>query len=243
MNYFTFTSTNIVTDRLTKHIILDEAMVWFCTLGGGFSSLGDNCTGAAEVAGKISLMQMRLALEIGSPVIQAKAKLWFAQSLLQRGLLRASARLLRLTAYQRWLTQSPQNSLHFKDNVAKHVPIPNVRDQETILGRPLPTDQPGIRGSVSGHTCTLQYSSWVVEVREPSHCGKVQEWKPRMSKDTPADRRIDLMAVGIWERLRHSWRCRKRHAVVSLQNDMQYIDRRPKRCYRFPDLSALLNSL
>ncbi|GAA56158.1 hypothetical protein CLF_110168 [Clonorchis sinensis] len=100
MNYFTFTSTNIVTDRLTKHIILDEAMVWFCTLGGGFSSLGDNCTGAAEVAGKISLMQMRLALEIGSPVIQAKAKLWFAQSLLQRGLLRASARLLRRSVVQ-----------------------------------------------------------------------------------------------------------------------------------------------
>ncbi|KER31654.1 hypothetical protein X801_04148 [Opisthorchis viverrini] len=143
-------------------------MVWFCTLGGGFSSLGDNCAGAAEVAGKISLMQLRLALEIGSPVIQAKAKLWFAQSLLQRGFLRTSARLLRLV---------------------------------------------------------------------------YREWKPRMSKDTPADRRIDLMAVGLWERLRHSWRCRKRHAVVSLQNDVQYVDRRPKRRYRFPDLSALLNSL
>lgn len=96
--------SNIVLASLNKFILLEEAMAWFSTLGGGFSSLGENFISAAEIAGTISVVQLMLAMEIDSPIVQAKARLWFAQSLMQRGFLREAARILR-SIYLQWKPQ------------------------------------------------------------------------------------------------------------------------------------------
>ncbi|VDP55857.1 unnamed protein product [Schistosoma mattheei] len=85
----------VVISRLVKAIVIEESMAWLSTLGGGYSSLGDHSDYAASLAGTVSLFQMSLALEINSPVLLAKSQLWFAQSLMQRGYLKNSAKILR----------------------------------------------------------------------------------------------------------------------------------------------------
>ncbi|KAL5112769.1 hypothetical protein TcWFU_008624 [Taenia crassiceps] len=85
----------VVAHHLYRHIILQEAMSWLSTLGGGFSCLGDKCEDAAEIAGEISLRQMYLALSMEIPVFQARCRLFFAQSLMQRGRLKAAGLIIR----------------------------------------------------------------------------------------------------------------------------------------------------
>ncbi|CAH8521671.1 unnamed protein product [Schistosoma turkestanicum] len=85
----------VVSGRLVKSIVIEESMAWLSTLGGGYSSLGDQSDYAASLAGTVSLFQMSLALEINSPMLLAKSQLWFAQSLMQRGFLKHSAKILR----------------------------------------------------------------------------------------------------------------------------------------------------
>lgn len=85
----------VVVRLLYKHIILQEAMSWLSTLGGGFSCLGDKFEDAAEIAGAISLRQMRLANFMQVPFFQARCRLFFAQSMMQRGKLKLSADIIR----------------------------------------------------------------------------------------------------------------------------------------------------
>nr|CDS27846.2 expressed protein [Hymenolepis microstoma] len=85
----------LIANRLYKHILQQEAMSWLSTLGGGFSCLGDRFEDAAEIAGQISLRQMYLALTMKIPVFQARCRLFYAQSLMQRGRLNAAARMIR----------------------------------------------------------------------------------------------------------------------------------------------------
>ncbi|KAL5962008.1 hypothetical protein TSMEX_010321 [Taenia solium] len=85
----------VVAHYLYRHVILQEAMSWLSTLGGGFSSLGDKFKDAAEIAGEISLRQMYLALSMKIPVFQARCRLFFAQSLMQRGRLKAAELIIR----------------------------------------------------------------------------------------------------------------------------------------------------
>ncbi|CAL8071423.1 unnamed protein product [Calicophoron daubneyi] len=159
----------VVALRLYKYTILYEAMAWFSTLGGGFSCLGEKSFGAAEIAGKISLIQFRLATEMHSAVIMAKARLWFAQSLMQQGHLSQSANILK--------------SIH-------------------------------------------------------------RHWKPLMHSDTPAEERIDLMALGLWERLRYLWhqRLRWKRMLTGSSHEMTKGTEHSTN-YRFPDLSVLFNSI
>ncbi|CAH8539266.1 unnamed protein product [Dicrocoelium dendriticum] len=152
--------------QLLKYILMEEAMAWFSTLGGGFSSLGDYCYNAADIAGKISVIQLKLATEMDSPIMQSKAKLWFAQSLMQMHMLRESARILR--------------SVYFK-------------------------------------------------------------WKPLMTSDMPSDKRVDLMAVGLWERLRYFW-CHHRSKRNASSNTPIPLSHRTNK-YPFLDLSVILNRL
>ncbi|KAH8871243.1 hypothetical protein EWB00_008251 [Schistosoma japonicum] len=132
----------VVSSRLVKAIVIEESMAWLSTLGGGYSSLGDQSDYAASLAGTVSLFQMSLALEINSPILLAKSQLWFAQSLMQMGFLKNSAMILR--------------------------------------------------------------RMYVI-------------WKPLMRPDLPSDMRIDHMALGLWARLRHLWKKkRKMKSVVPI---------------------------
>ena len=75
---------------LHDRLDLEVAMAWLSTLGGGFSALGDYYGFAAEKAQKISLAQMKLALDMGDPIITAKSWLWFSLALIQKGRIQAA---------------------------------------------------------------------------------------------------------------------------------------------------------
>ncbi|XP_050292739.1 uncharacterized protein F58A4.6 [Anthonomus grandis grandis] len=63
---------------------VDHAFSWLSTLGGAFSALGDYFGKCAEMAGKISLNQLKLALRIGDPSLQARCRLYLSISLIQK---------------------------------------------------------------------------------------------------------------------------------------------------------------
>ncbi|CAH1972658.1 unnamed protein product [Acanthoscelides obtectus] len=63
---------------------LDHALSWLSTLGGAFSALGDYFPSCAEIAGKISINQLKLALRLGDPTIAARCRLFLALSLIQK---------------------------------------------------------------------------------------------------------------------------------------------------------------
>lgn len=140
-----------------KRVILEEAMAWLSTLGGGFSSLGDHFSDAvssnflvfylpfyhcflpcyhsfslcrnssssqydrqfpftsqAEIAGSISVRQMTVAMEMGDPVIQAKCRLWFAQSRMQIGDFKTAAQVIRWQRCLFWGMIIVYAYLHYK---------------------------------------------------------------------------------------------------------------------------------
>lgn len=84
-----------VTQMALERRELDHAMSWLSTLGGGFSALGETFEHCAEMAGKISVRQLQLALRLGDPLLVARCKLWAALSLLQRGYLEVAKNLVR----------------------------------------------------------------------------------------------------------------------------------------------------
>ncbi|XP_066603463.1 uncharacterized protein F58A4.6 [Prorops nasuta] len=72
------------------HMVLEQrevqyAMSWLSTLGGAFSALGEEFTGCAKMAGKISVAQFQLALRLGNPLLVARCNLYTALSLIQQG--------------------------------------------------------------------------------------------------------------------------------------------------------------
>ncbi|XP_045171967.2 uncharacterized protein LOC123534008 [Mercenaria mercenaria] len=80
---------------IRKRMILEETMAWLSTLGGGYSSLGDYFEHFSEEAGKLSLTQLSIAVEMGDPVMASKCRLFYALSLMQRGPLSQSKKLIR----------------------------------------------------------------------------------------------------------------------------------------------------
>lgn len=81
--------------QMVKKMLLEEAFAWFSTLGGAYSSLGDHFSSFAEQAGKIAMKQLKIANEEGDPILASKAKLFFAQSLMQRGYVIESGRIIK----------------------------------------------------------------------------------------------------------------------------------------------------
>lgn len=80
---------------MLEYIELDHAMSWLSTLGGAFSAYGENSNFHADVAGKISLYQLRLALRIGDPLTVARCKLYFSLALIQKGYLNKAKYLIK----------------------------------------------------------------------------------------------------------------------------------------------------
>ncbi|KAK3594762.1 hypothetical protein CHS0354_030701 [Potamilus streckersoni] len=78
-----------------KRVYMEELMAWLSTLGGAFSSMGDYFDHFAEMAGKISLKQLKVAIEMGNPMVASRCRLFYAQSLMQRGKLRQSKTIIR----------------------------------------------------------------------------------------------------------------------------------------------------
>ncbi|XP_043661407.1 uncharacterized protein F58A4.6 [Drosophila teissieri] len=86
---------DMLAHTLWEHIEVEHLMSWLSTLGGGFSALGEQFERCAETAGKISLQQLKIGLRLGDPFLQARCKLYFSISLIQRGQLRTAKHLIR----------------------------------------------------------------------------------------------------------------------------------------------------
>ncbi|KAH8288213.1 hypothetical protein KR054_010089 [Drosophila jambulina] len=86
---------DILAHTLWEHIEVEHLMSWLSTLGGGFSALGEQFERCAETAGKISLQQLKIGLRLGDPFLQARCKLYYSISLIQRGQLRVAKHLIR----------------------------------------------------------------------------------------------------------------------------------------------------
>nr|XP_016923241.1 uncharacterized protein F58A4.6 isoform X1 [Drosophila suzukii]XP_016923242.1 uncharacterized protein F58A4.6 isoform X1 [Drosophila suzukii] len=86
---------DMLAHTLWEHIEVEHLMSWLSTLGGGFSALGEQFERCAETAGKISLQQLKIGMRLGDPFLQARCKLYFSISLIQRGQLRAAKHLIR----------------------------------------------------------------------------------------------------------------------------------------------------
>ncbi|KAH8302660.1 hypothetical protein KR044_009302, partial [Drosophila immigrans] len=88
--------TQMLSHTIGEHVQLELLMCWLSTLGGGYSSLGDQFERCAEAAGEISLQQLSIGLRLGNPLLQARCKLYYSISLIQRGELRRAKHLIRV---------------------------------------------------------------------------------------------------------------------------------------------------
>lgn len=70
-------------------------MSWLSTLGGAFSALGDYFEDRADIAGKISIHQIKLSLRIGDPNLIARCRLYFSISLIQQKKFKLAQHIIR----------------------------------------------------------------------------------------------------------------------------------------------------
>ncbi|XP_059607587.1 uncharacterized protein F58A4.6 [Phlebotomus argentipes] len=94
-NFIDFRGCRIACQIAWERAELDNLLSWFSTLGGAFSSLGDDFEHCAHIAGQISMKQLKIALKLGDPHTIARCKLYFSISLIQRGRLRSAKYLIR----------------------------------------------------------------------------------------------------------------------------------------------------
>lgn len=91
-------------------IELDYLSSWLSTLGGAFSALGDYDVERADIAGKISIHQLKLALRFGDPITVARCKLFLSISLIQKFHFKA-AKALITEQYQYAMSQKEPNKV------------------------------------------------------------------------------------------------------------------------------------
>lgn len=77
-----------------EQLEIDHMMSWLSTLGGAFSALGDYFSASAEIAGKISMHQMKLACRMGDPFLLSRCYLYSSISLIQKGRFKLARRIL-----------------------------------------------------------------------------------------------------------------------------------------------------
>lgn len=85
----------IVRILIWEQLETDYMMSWLSTLGGAFSALGDYFENSAEIAGRISIQQMKLALRSNDPAIHSRCLLYFSISLIQKHRFKTAQRIIR----------------------------------------------------------------------------------------------------------------------------------------------------
>ncbi|CAH0549279.1 unnamed protein product [Brassicogethes aeneus] len=73
---------------------LEHALSWLSTLGGAFSALGDYYSNCADIAGRISSHQLKLAFKLGDPNIAARCNLYYSLSLIQQRKFREAKKIV-----------------------------------------------------------------------------------------------------------------------------------------------------
>lgn len=85
----------IVRVLIWEQLEIDHMMSWLSTLGGAFSALGDYFEKSSEIAGKISMQQMRLALRLDDPGVISRCLLYLSISLIQKHQFKTAQRIIR----------------------------------------------------------------------------------------------------------------------------------------------------
>lgn len=85
----------IVRILIWEQLETDHMFSWLSTLGGAFSALGDYYEYSAEIAGRISFQQMKLALRSDDPGLIARCLLYLSISLIQKQKFKAAQRIIR----------------------------------------------------------------------------------------------------------------------------------------------------
>ncbi|KAF5296318.1 hypothetical protein FQA39_LY12535 [Lamprigera yunnana] len=73
---------------------LEHTLSYLSTLGGAFSALGDYFNRCAEIAGKISINQLKLAMHLNDPNIVSRCRLYLSLSLIQLHRFKLSRRII-----------------------------------------------------------------------------------------------------------------------------------------------------
>ncbi|CAG9803241.1 unnamed protein product [Chironomus riparius] len=97
----------IVRQLVWEQLEVEYMMGWLSTLGGAFSALGDYFEDRAEIAGKISFHQMKLAYRLGDPNLLSRCKLFLSISLVQQNKFKFAQFIIK---------QQYQNALETEDN-------------------------------------------------------------------------------------------------------------------------------
>lgn len=84
----------IVRVLIWEQLEIDHMMSWLSTLGGAFSALGDYYDDRADIAGKISMQQMKLSFRLGDPGVISRCLLYLSISLIQKHKFRLAQRII-----------------------------------------------------------------------------------------------------------------------------------------------------
>lgn len=85
----------IVRILIWEQLETDHMMSWLSTLGGAFSALGDYFENSADIAGKISIQQMKLAFRTDDPGVLARCLLYLSISFIQKHRFKTAQRIIR----------------------------------------------------------------------------------------------------------------------------------------------------
>lgn len=99
----------IVRVLVWEQLETDHMMSWLSTLGGAFSALGDYFDDRANIAGKISIHQMKLAVRSGDPGVVSRCLLYLSIAYIQKHRFKA-ARFIISSQYQ-FAKQTEDNRL------------------------------------------------------------------------------------------------------------------------------------
>ncbi|CAG2100218.1 unnamed protein product [Medioppia subpectinata] len=102
MDHYLYIDSNwsgCVLNLVTIRMRVEESFSWLSTLGGAYSSLGENNIHFAIKAGQISRSQLLLASITGDPNLMAKCGIFMAYSLCQQDRKRAAIQLIRRTLH------------------------------------------------------------------------------------------------------------------------------------------------
>lgn len=81
--------------KIVERIQLEYMVSSLSTLGGAHSAMGEFYEQHSIKAGVVSVQQYAVALKMNNPILKARCKIYFAQSLMQRGRLKQAAKIIR----------------------------------------------------------------------------------------------------------------------------------------------------
>eukprot|EP00112_Aurelia_sp_Birch-Aquarium-sp1_P006702 Seg1734.4 transcript_id=Seg1734.4/GoldUCD/mRNA.D3Y31 product="Transmembrane 9 superfamily member 1" protein_id=Seg1734.4/GoldUCD/D3Y31 len=87
---------------LLGRFYLEYIMACLSTLGGAYSSLGEQSKYHATIAGKLSIKQLAVASKLNNPILASHCKIYHAHSLMQTRKFKAASKIIKLLPILSW---------------------------------------------------------------------------------------------------------------------------------------------